>query len=325
MGKTKLQKAYDALSPDAEAKSRMLDNILAGAEAQKHNVTPRHFRLRRAVSLAAAAALVMAIGVTAYATDWFGLKETMIGPQEIDTGWGETETVDIISLQGYANSPEYQATKEWAEFVSSYDQDGSILSKIGNSTTGFEEKYGFYLCYTQEMADKIDEICEKYSLSLLNQIFLPQTSEELFSMAGTGEIWREQSQLYENSCYTPYVCDDGSFKFDGEARLTGAGTTWPYLICYEFTRCVKGSFNPVVLNIGDLDSYEQWNYTTQNGTALALAQSDWKELIIAELDDSFVVINILEPYICDVNQGELHKSKADLEAFAEIFDFSVIP
>lgn len=303
----------------------MLDRVLAEAAVKSHSGSRSRFHIRRAVSLAAAAALIMAIGVTAYAADWFGLKETLIGPQEVDTGWSEMKTADVISLQGYSNSPEHQATAEWEAFLSSYDQDKSILSRVGNSPTGFEEKYGFYLCYSQEMADKIDEICEKYSLSLLNQIFVPQTSEELFSMAGTGEIWRDQSQLYQNACYSPYVCDDGSFKFDGEARLTGAGTTWPYLICYEFTRCVKGSFNPVVLNIGDLDSYEQWNYTTQNGTVLALAQSSEKELIIAERDDSFVVINILEPYICDVNQGELHKSKADLEAFAEIFDFSVIP
>lgn len=324
MNKTKLQKAYDALSPSAEAKSRMLDNILTEAAGKKRNGGQRLFRLRRAVSLAAAAALIMAFGVTAYATEWFGLKETVIGPQEIDTGWGVMETADIISLQGYSGSPEYQATREWEEFLNTYDQDHSILSKIGNSPTGFEEKYGFYLCYTQEMADKIDEICEKYSLSLLKQIFLPQTSEELFLHAGTGEIWQSHSQQYQNSCYSPYVYDDGSFKFDGEARLTGAGTTWPYLICYEFIRCVKGTFNPVVLNIGNLDSYDQWTYTTENGVALTLAQSDEKELIIAERGDSFVVINILDPGVSGPDLGELYKSHADLEAFAEIFDFSVI-
>ena len=163
----------------------------------------------------------------------------------------------------------------------------------GNAPTGFEEKYGLYLCYSQEMADKIDEICEKYSLSLLEEIYLPKNSEELFSLAGTGEIWKEHSQLYQNECYAAYVYDDGSFAFDGEARLTGAGTTWPYLINYQFCRCVKGSFNPVVLNIGDLDNYEQWNYTTQNGVSLTLAQSDGKELVIAERDLS--LIHISEP------------------------------
>lgn len=57
-----------------------------------------------------------------------------------------------------AGSPEHEADAEWQEFLKSYDQDESILAAVGNDSTEFEEEYGEYLCYSQEMADKIDEI-----------------------------------------------------------------------------------------------------------------------------------------------------------------------
>ena len=71
---------------------------------------------------------------------------------------------DLLSLAGVEGSPEHEADVEWQEFLESYDQDESILAAVGNSPTGFEEEYGEYLCYRQEMADKIEEICEKYGL-----------------------------------------------------------------------------------------------------------------------------------------------------------------
>ena len=78
------------------------------------------------------------------------------------------ENTDMISLQGYAGSPEYQAVLEWSEFGHDYDRDGEKLRAVGNNPTKWDEKYGFngYMVYTQEMADKIEEIAERYGLAL---------------------------------------------------------------------------------------------------------------------------------------------------------------
>ena len=140
-----------------------------------------------------------------------------------------------------------------------------------------------------------------------------------------GQVCTRQGEGFENDFYPGYVLNDGSFHFEGEASFTGSDAVWPYPIRYQFERSMKDSFSSTVLNIGDAADYEEWTYTTKNGVVLTLAQSDWKELILVEREHSFVVVNLFDVYVGDVVYGELHKSREDLEAFAELFDFSVIP
>ena len=56
---------------------------------------------------------------------------------------------EFVSSQGYPDSPEYQATKEWIAFDDSYDREFKILDAFDAETkrTGtdpFAEKYGDY-------------------------------------------------------------------------------------------------------------------------------------------------------------------------------------
>lgn len=145
-----------------------------------------------------------------------------------------------------------------------------------------------------------------------------------FEDAGVGRVCTRQGEGYENDFSPGYVHNDGSFHFEGQATFTGDGAAWPYPILYQFDRSMKGSFSSAVLNIGDAADYEEWVYTTKNGVELTLAQSDWKELILVERENSFVVVNLFDVSAGDAVGGELHKSREDLEAFAELFDFSVI-
>lgn len=304
------------------------EKYIALAENFRFSSGPRRTG-RRAGFIIAAAALMAALTAIAYASGWFGLRDAYISTQTVGLE-GHERQADIISLQGKAESPEFMATQEWEQFLSEYDSDGAIIAQIGNSPTGFEEKYGAYLCYTQEMADKIDSICEKYGLRLVGDFTFPETIEELFTLAGTGAFYRGKGEgpgpgkyIFENSIYNKYVLDDGSFMLSCVTQMSG--DVWSYDISYQFVRCKKGSFNPWVLNVENIDSYDQWSYVTHDGTELLLAQGPEKELVIAELDDSFVVINLLDVYIADTEQGELHKTREDLQAFAETFEFSEIP
>ena len=93
--------------------------------------------------LAAVIALLAVLSTVAVATDLFGLRSWLLpGKQEVtmpvdpETGTQEVQTVDMISLSGYMNTPEGRATAEWQEFLNSYDQDGAILNEIGNDPTG---------------------------------------------------------------------------------------------------------------------------------------------------------------------------------------------
>lgn len=322
MDKSPILRAYDSMTPDQASRDRMLDSILAAAPGKKSGGYGLNRRYKRIVSIAAVVAVLTALSIGAYASDWFGLGSTMIEPQEIQMESGETQQVDMISLQGFSDSAEYAANMEWQEFYSSYDQDGAILAEIGNSATEFDEKYNAYICYTQEMADKIDEICEEYSLKLLGKLNTPENDEDFFSLAKTGQIYTRSSADWENTVYLGYVHEDGTFKFDGDLRLLSPEVNWSSSISYEFIRCMKGYFNSSILNIGNINDYEQWNYTTSNGVELVLAQSDNKELIIVDRGESFVVVNL---YNVSAANGTAHKSAAALEAVAECFDFTAIP
>ena len=322
MNRREIRRAYDSVAPDSTARERMLDNILSAVSPEQPGRRSRV--LRPALCLAAVIALLLAFGITAYAAGWFGLRDAVIGRFVVNNGIDKDYYAQFISLQGYSDSPEFKALCEWQSFLESYDSDSSILSSIGNSSTDFDEKYRYYSCYTQEMADEIDRICEKYSLSLITGAEFFESEEGFFEAAGVGRVCTRQGEGYENDFSPGYVHNDGSFHFEGQATFTADGAAWPYPILYQFDRSMKGSFSSTVLNIGDAADYEEWAYTTKNGVELTLAQSDWKELILVERENSFVVVNLLDVSVGDAVYGELHKSREDLEAFAELFDFSVI-
>jgi len=114
------------------------------------------------------------------------------------------------------------------------------------------------------------------------------------------------------------VYDDKTFYMDGKVAWKGS------TLCttdYELTRTMKGSFNPITLNIGAIEDYHEWNYTTGNGQDVLLANSDSKALILAEREQSFLVVNVLGNFAS--NTFEI--SDEMLEELADIFDFSAIP
>lgn len=216
---------------------------------------------------------------------------------------------DMISLQGYTDSPEYKAAKEWKDFEDGYDQDESILDAVGNDPTPWDKKYGAYYVYSQEMADKVDEIAGKYDLKLHSGRPTLADMDELCKLFGSFTSCEDGSGYYY---------DDGTFKFDGDEEVDGS------LISYQFIRNMKGVFDTIFLTVGDLNKYEQWEYETAGGEIVLLALGDDKALIIADLDNSFVAVNVLsgtdETFMDDYGTV----TKKTLEALADSFDFSVL-
>ena len=319
MNNDNIKNAYDMISPNELAKARMLRNITNAAA--KSELPPRKVRSARSrvVLIAAVITAMLAMAVTAYAADWFGLRDTLLltEPETTDNGY---LAGDYISLQGKTDSPEWQAAAEWQSFLRSYDSDGSILASVGNNRTGFEDKYNAYLCYTQEMADEIDRICEKYSLKPLEGFTEPETEDEFFALAGTGVIYAPSGNNFVNNVNRGFVYSDGTFRFDGDVAITDVGMEKP--VAYQFIRNVKGSFSTALLNVGNIDDYTQWQYVTPNGVELLMCTSEKKQLIIADLGKSYVVVNILQ---LPGNDYAVSLSREAMEALASIFDFSVIP
>ena len=281
---------------------------------------------KQIVCVAAVVAVLTSLCVAAYATNFFGLRDLLLPQQhEITLPKGpanttqadteqdqQTQLVDVISLVGYTDTAEAKATAEWQDFLAGYD-DGGALDRIGNNPTGFEDDYGLYLVYTQEMADQLDEITDKYGLKLHSSM-LVALADELCGQVG--------GDFYGENCFgVAYLYEDGTFGFDGEIELDGYGP-----LDYQFLRAVRGSFTDTLLNIGDVNAYTEWSYITHDGTQVTLALASHKALVIVDLPDSFVTINVLagtDTPTSDVfSDGPL--TAKDLERFADSFTFSLL-
>lgn len=283
----------------------------------------QHIRFRKTAVLAAVLIVALSCGATALAVRYFTLRDMVLPTDPFASSAGgflsspaageDVPPTELISLQGYADSPAFQAAAEWADFCAGYDPGGEILAEIGNGPTGLEERYGQYTVYTQEMADALDEIVGRYGLKLHTEC----------RVLGIDEI-RDEAGLFYNTFDTAggqvydfggYIYEDGSLHFDGDAFLDGDEH-----VDLQFDLNRKDSFKEAYLNIGDADDYEQWEYENVCGTPVRLALSAHKGLVLADLEDSFVLINVLAG--TDAENGGI--SRETLENLADCFDFTAL-
>ncbi|GAE90333.1 UvrB/UvrC motif-containing protein [Acetivibrio straminisolvens] len=285
--------------------------------------------MKKIISIVAIAAVTATLGITALATRWYGVRDLVFknsnneaaitensdiadsaSDVEVSTGGYVQEKMDLIALQGYPDSNEYKASAEWNLFLAGYDTDGKFLSEVGNGSNEFTEKYPLYMVYTRDMAEKLEEIVAKYQLKLHNSITIVNNQKELIEEANIGEFAKNA-----NTVLSGYVYDDGTFHYDGEALLRN-GTH----IDYQFGNYVKGTFSATYLNVGDASSYTEWEYKTSSGQKVSLALGDTKALVIADLQNSYVAINVLTGR--NPESGGI--TAEDLQEFADTFDFSQI-
>lgn len=315
MTRDALYRAYDGLRPSDAARERMLQAVKEAAAHPETEEHPKRRTFRRSLLLAAALGLIVAFGSVAYATGWFGLRSAVMYHDngDPDQPYGNT---DVMSLQGLAGSPEFEANARWHAFYESYDPDGAILASVGNSDTGLEPRYDAYPCYTREMADTLDAIAEESGLELLSGLTLYGAAELPDWMRNT---LPQSCGAFDHCIYAGYSFDNGSFKTEGAFLFCDA--QWPYETNYQFVCNRKGYLSVSYLAIGDADDYTQWAYETASGVTVTLALGPDKALIIADLPDAYLVVNVLDVRVGDVQQGEATLPAGILEAMADAFRF----
>jgi hypothetical protein len=295
--------------------------------------------IKRIVTIAAAAALVTALTVTALATRFFGIRDLVISSgaagspavSAADPSPVQTETAaaaapspsqspkqDLIVLQGYPDSPEYKAAAAWNTFCAGYDTDHKILDQVGNSSNEYTEKYPMYLVYSKDMADKLSQIADQYGLKLHTSMTIVESADALYKTAGTGRFL-DGAVGGSSGMLGGYVYNDGTFHYDGQAVLSGG-----IVIDYQLGNYIKGTFSDTYLNIGDAGAYKEWQYATKSGVTVSLALSDGKALVIADLKTSFVTVNVLSGTSGALLPGAGTITAGQLEQFADSIDFSKI-
>lgn len=272
-----------------------------------------------------AAIIALILGLVGCAVAYaLSLDNVILGTERMEDRPGVTNPQTRISLQGYAGDPSYQAAKEWYDFEQTYDPDGTIQMSVSGDAVSIPEEYQSYNCYTQEMVDKVDEICQKYGLETQGKAIFPLDEEDFYTTLQIDRLVKENAAA-QSELSPVYFYQTGTFMLSCDTMLTGENSPWPYPISYQYRCVMKSDLDTAFLNVGNADNYDQWEYTTSDGVQLLLAISEDKALLIADLENAFVTMNILDPRVGDILAGEQTITRRAMEAFAEIFDFSFTP
>lgn len=289
-------------------------------DLEDYQMAKKHVNVMRILAVAAAAAaLLAAMTATALAFNLFGLRDIAFPEQTtlhvpvVDCETGEVHyedrVVDMVSMQGYADTPEAQACMEWEQFYMEYTNTHSFNNDI------YDEggRYSCYPVYDDTMAAKLDEIAAKYSLEL------HEGEEEVPGRDAWLEAVGPTFILDNNTGYWGYRYADGTCSFDGDAQLEGYG-----ILGYQFRYARKGYLDTVVMNVGALNDYAEWDYTTANGVVLKLALGPNRSFIWCDLPEGFLFINVLGGRDGDSTFAPEPIAAAQVEQLAEMFDFTAL-
>ena len=233
---------------------------------------------------------------------------------------GEAEPKAVISLQGPAGSKAYLAAQEWLEWKATYDPERKLYSQ--GACAAFPEAYQPYSIYTQEMKDKLDEICDKYDIELMGRPYYDTDNAYVLEALQIGGICRTDSPVQTEE-HIRYIYRNGSFA--ANCTITPYEALWPEPLLVEYTCYNQDAFHEVVLSIADFEAYEQWNYTTTDGKEVLLALGPDKALIFAQNGDWFFAVTQIATKAGNVLDGEITMGKEVLETVANAFDFKIQP
>ena len=274
------------------------------------------------------------------------MKEIHIGQQQTyqdvfeydpDTGEAiayigqETVTEEVLTLAGIQGSRNYQAAQEWFAFKQEYDSDHSII--IGLQKEGcvpeFPAEYDAYNIYTQEMKDKLDAIVEKYDLKLIGKTIPFRTEELVYKALGLEDIIVPGSNAVMDLGYAGYQ-ECGNLNMDFGVILPDDGLKTQCHIYYMH----KDAFTEDVISLGEMETWEEWNYTTASGEEVLIFRSpeDWRGFIFCDMPNYTVTLRytfIHEQYGNDL-EGNAYVDREimtdqQIERLADTINFSIEP
>ena len=252
------------------------------------------------------------------------LDNMVLGTDFIEDRTGVTEPKTRLSLQGFVGSPSYQAAKEWYDFLQTYDPDNTISQSLSEENLLIPEEYREYNCYTPEMIAKVDEICQKYGLEKQGVAIIPTDAADFYEALQINHLIKVDAQA-EVELSPQYFYKTGTFMLSCETKLTDASGLWPYPINYQYYCVMKTDLDDVYLSAVDTQTSDQWEYTTKDGVDLLLVIGETNSLLVADLENAFVTMNVLNAQAGDVLSGEQKMTRDVMMAFAETFDFSFNP
>lgn len=278
---------------------RIKELTMGKISAASTSASARHIhKLGR--TLLAAAIIAVLLAIAAFAVYQIAFKDVLFGePYGTENLRGEAalhpwERIDI-STSGIASSPEYQAYVEWKDWNDAWwAENPDPFSERGIDDTQYEtaENYAWiYQAWFQEQEDKLDEITEKYGLTLHTLSTPVDTEDELCEVLGVSDICRNELSIDHSS-----VFENGAFSLSSELEPD----KWAHVVLN-----VDGSFS--MLHMSIVPDYDEWCYETADGITVTLAMAkigDYPDIVadpinaflIARFDEATVTVSFTGIY-----------------------------
>lgn len=246
----------------------------------------------------------------------------------------ETVNTQVLSLTGIQGSPGYQATKEWYEFVETYDPDYGIYAEMdkAGSIPDFPEEYQSYNLYSQEMKDKLDELLVKYNLKPTGSRLDFRTLQNLCQALNIEKIQTSQNEV-KVTVTTGNAYSGGNFFLTMDFELpkeegTEVDTTWGVL---RWNR--KDCFSVDNIEIEDTGDWKEWNYKTASGSDVLIMRSpsDWRGWILCDRGDAILSLQVEARRDLGYNEGGKtwfeyeYMTDRQMEQIADAVDFGIQP
>lgn len=308
------------------------DYVLSALETRDGQVrTKKRMTVSRSLLIAALVALLLLL-VGCAVVYALRLQDMSVGKetytQTFDDSGKAIEPVekerDVLTLFGHSGDPIQLATKEWFDFLKTYDPDGALMDNNPDHPEIPNQYEYTYSCYTQEMVDKVDEIAEKYGLKLLEEWipFQGWQSDIFLEESGAGSLVLQDSGAeitgLSGMFYPPH-----NFDVDVDVKLEGMDTKLWATVLYArkdyFPKDYAGGI--------DLSLYKQWDFTAADGTSLLLAlSSKGQGYIIADLSNAMMILYVDGNFSGSAYPtAEEIMTKEQLEMVADVFDYSIQP
>ncbi len=221
-----------------------------------------------------------------------GLVDRERWDQEKQTVVTQTVPQQVLTLSGLKGSPSYQAAQEWYEFEKTYDPDHQIFYAQADDPFEPSREYDFYGPYTQEMVDKIDEICAKYGLKLIGERVKAQTSDDMREYLGIETVLLADAPASAIDPTAEYY-EGGYFRSDFSIYMEPGEDVWPYKTLMGYLYGPKDCFNDDLFKL-EGDDWQERNYTTKSGHEVLILRSPtvWESWVFCDQKDATIVIRV---------------------------------
>lgn len=296
---------------DAEKKIMNMEN---------HTIHKKKPAGRTVLAAAAVLALLCAMCAGVYAANLFGIRDAVMGSQIVSDHYVDGEYAGkklddgmTISMQGCIGSPEYEASREFNAFSSSYEANGYNGDALHQPLGDWGEAHGrvYNGLYTETLVNKFLEISEKYDLKPWDDLYEGSGYTSLCEIIGSdGFLAMENPSRQSIPDYR--VWNDGSFSCGDDWSTGGEEERFCFI---AINRRVKGSMSIDCISLDDAHEYHEWSYTTAHGETVSVYSGNHQFIVLYNGENAFISL---------VSQPGDSLGDDEIKAYVESVDLSAL-